>query len=67
MIEECQIVSATMNVNGQDLRAQLAKVELAASKLITRLSDRAAYATPEEFDEIRGLIKALRGLGGKSV
>ncbi len=60
-------MSATMNVNGQDLRAQLAKVEVAASKLITRLADRAAYANPEEFDEIRGLIKALRALGGKSV
>ena len=56
-----------MNVNGPDLRVQLAKVEVAASKLIARLSDRAAYATDEEFDEIRGLIKALRALGGKSI
>lgn len=60
-------MSATMNVNGPDLRVQLAKVEVAASKLIARLSDRAAYATDEEFEEIRGLIKALRALGGKSI
>jgi hypothetical protein len=59
-------LSATINVNGSDLRAQLALVETAASKLIARLSDRAAYASNEEFDEIRSLIKALRQLGGKS-
>ena len=59
-------MSATVNGNTSDLRVQLSKVETAASKLIARLSDRAAYASQEEFQEIRGLIKALRGLSGKA-
>ena len=45
------------------LRVQLDQVETAASRLIDQLSDRAAYASKEEFDEIRGLITALRALG----
>ena len=48
----------------EQLRAQLAMVEGAASKLIDRLSDRAAYATNEEYEELRNLIKVLRELGG---
>ncbi len=55
---------ATNPVDPQALRNQLALVEVAASKLIERLSDRAAYATDEEFNEIRGLISALRPLSG---
>ncbi len=59
-------MSATNAVNRDLLRTQLDQVETAASKLIDRLSDRAAYASKEEFEEIRGLISALRALGGKS-
>jgi hypothetical protein len=59
-------MSATMHGNDGDLRVQLSMMEQAASKLIKRLSDRAAYASNEEFEEIRGLIKALRALCGKS-
>ncbi len=57
----------TTPVDPQALRGQLALVEVAASKLIERLSDRAAYATDEEFAEIRGLISALRPLSGMAV
>jgi hypothetical protein len=32
----------------------------AATQLIGRLSDRAAYAAPEEFEEIRAVIRGLR-------
>jgi hypothetical protein len=41
---------------------QLAKVREAASALIGRLADRAAYATEEEYKELRSLMTALRGL-----
>ncbi len=37
-------------------------VDQAAAALIARLSDRAAYATGEEYQEIRSLISALRQL-----
>ena len=37
-----------------------------ARMLISRLSDQAAYAKGHEFDEIRGLIRALRELDGSS-
>jgi hypothetical protein len=41
---------------------QLAKVKDAASALIARLADRAAYASEEEYRELRSLMTALRGL-----
>jgi hypothetical protein len=63
--KETKTMSATTGGNSSELRVQLSKVEQAASKLIDRLSDRAAYASHEEFQEIRGLIKALRALAGK--
>jgi hypothetical protein len=59
-------MSATMTQPADELSAQLTQLQRAASQLIARLSDRAAYATPEEFSEIRGLITMLRELGGKS-
>ena len=54
----------TNTVTRDELRTQLDQVETAASRLIERLSERAAYASKEEFDEIRALIAALRTLGG---
>jgi hypothetical protein len=58
-------MSATTTVNRELLRTQLDQVENAAAKLIDRLADRAAYASTEEFADIRSLISALRALGGK--
>jgi hypothetical protein len=49
-----------------ELSAQLTQLERAAAQLIARLSDRAAYASAEEFKEIRSLIAMLRELGGKN-
>jgi hypothetical protein len=60
------MMSATKPIDADALRTQLAHVETAASKLIARLADRAAYARDEEFEEIRGLISALRKLGGQA-
>ncbi len=45
------------------LNAEIEQVQIAASKLITRLADRAAYASPDEYQEIRSLMAALRTLG----
>ena len=56
-------MSETINPRTSELRVQLSAVERASAALIDRLSDRAAYASREEFDEIRSLIKALRQLG----
>jgi hypothetical protein len=42
----------------------IVKIEDAASAVITRLADRAAYAHGNEYQEIRGLITGLRGLIG---
>ena len=50
----------------EKLTAELEQVQIAASKLIARLADRAAYASPEEYQEIRSLMAALRGLGTTS-
>ncbi len=44
----------------QDPTAQLARIQAAASPLINRLCERAAYASKEEFEEIRCLVKELR-------
>jgi len=55
---------ATNSVSRDELRTQLGQVETAASRLVARLSERAAYANKEEFEEIRSLISALRALGG---
>jgi PAS domain S-box-containing protein len=49
----------------QDANARMKK-ELAGS-LVARLSDRAAYAKPAEFEEIRSLIRDLRTLAGGRV
>jgi hypothetical protein len=56
-------MSVTTNDPQQELHAQLTQLERAASHLIARLADRAAYATGEEFQEIRELITMLRQLG----
>ena len=45
------------------LNAEIEQVQVAASKLISRLADRAAYASAEEYQEIRTLMAALRTLG----
>ena len=45
------------------LNAEIQQVQVAASKLIARLADRAAYASPDEYQEIRGVMAALRALG----
>ena len=44
----------------QDPTTQLARIQEAASPLINRLCERAAYASKEEFEEIRSLVKELR-------
>jgi PAS domain S-box-containing protein len=49
----------------QDANARMKK-DLAGS-LVARLSDRAAYAKPAEFEEIRSLIRDLRTLAGGRV
>jgi PAS domain S-box-containing protein len=49
----------------QDANARM-KQELAGT-LVARLSDRAAYAKPAEFEEIRSLIRDLRTLAGGRV
>jgi hypothetical protein len=59
-------MSATMTQPTSELSAQLTQLERAAAQLIARLSDRAAYASAEEFKEIRSLIAMLRELGGKN-
>ena len=45
------------------LNVEIEQVQVAASKLVARLADSAAYATPEEYQEIRDLMAALRTLG----
>ena len=55
---------ATESRIAADLNNQIEQMQSAASKLITRLADRAAYASGEEYEEIRGLMTALRQLGG---
>ena len=57
-------MSATTSRKITELSQQVSQVEVAASKLITRLAERAAYASDEEYKEIRGLMSALRGLSG---
>jgi hypothetical protein len=55
---------ATESRNAADLNNQIEHMQAAASKLITRLADRAAYASGQEYEEIRDLMTALRQLGG---
>jgi hypothetical protein len=57
-------MSATQSRDVKDLATQLNQLEVASSKLIARLADRAAYAKGEEYEEIRSLMTALRKLGG---
>ncbi len=57
-------MSTTARGAQADLGNLIVKIEDAASAVITRLADRAAYAHGDEYQEIRGLITALRGLIG---
>jgi hypothetical protein len=59
-------MSATKSRDASELNNQLDQLQVASSKLIARLADRAAYAKGEEYEEIRGLMTALRQLGGKT-
>ncbi len=45
-----------------ELHQQLAGVKDAAAALLARLADRAAYASDDEYRELRSLMTALRGL-----
>ena len=58
-------MSAALKYPDTDLTTQLTQLERASAQLIARLSDRAAYASGEEFNEIRALITMLRGLVAK--
>ena len=58
-------MSAALKYPEKELTAQLTQLERASAQLIARLSDRAAYASGEEFKEIRELITMLRGLAAK--
>ncbi len=62
---ESHHMSAALKYPDTDLTTQLTQLERASAHLIARLSDRAAYASGEEFDEIRALITMLRGLVAK--
>ncbi len=46
-----------------ELSTHLKQVKLLSEKLLARLAARAAYAGAEEYEEIRELMSALRGLG----
>jgi hypothetical protein len=59
-------VSTTVTRKIDRLNAEIAQVQLAAGKLVTRLAQRAAYASPEEYQEIRELMAALKALGTSS-
>lgn len=59
-------MSAARTRDASELNQQLDQLQVAASKLIVRLADRAAYATGEEYEEIRSLMTALRQLGAKT-
>ena len=49
--------------NASALTTHIEQVQVASSRLIAKLADRAAYASPEEYEEIRALMTALRNLG----
>ena len=55
-------MSATKSRDTAALNQQLEQLQIASSKLIARLADRAAYAKGEEYEEIRTLMTALRQL-----
>ena len=55
------VTSAGRNISA--LKGHIEQVQVAASKLRAQLADRAAYASPEEYEEIRALMTALRNLG----
>ena len=55
-------MSAMLSRNENALNTHLVQVDGAAAFLIARLSDRAAYASGDEYQEIRSLISALRQL-----
>ena len=52
--------------SGPGPHTQLAGIQEAASRLIPQLCDRSAYASREEFEEIRSLVKALREFCGSA-
>jgi hypothetical protein len=43
---------------------QMAQIQMAAGKLINTLCDRSAYASDQEYQEILGLVRALRQFCG---
>jgi hypothetical protein len=57
-------VPVTKTQDMLELNTKLEQLQIASSKLIARLADRAAYAKGEEYEEIRALMTALRQLGG---
>ena len=55
-------MSAPMNGSTGNPDNQLAQLAPVAARLIARLADRAAYATGEEYHELRSLMTSLRAL-----
>ena len=54
-----------LSVDVNEVRHEIIKVKAAGTKVVARLADRAAYASPAEFQELRSLMTALRLLGEK--
>jgi hypothetical protein len=46
------------------MQGHMSQVEAAAGKLINTLCDRSAYASDQEYEEILGLVRALRQFCG---
>jgi hypothetical protein len=55
-------MSGSMDRSMTELSNQVQEVQQAATKLIARLAERAAYASDDEYRDIRTLMTALRGL-----
>ena len=57
-----RLMSAPMNGSSDNTDHRVAQLAPVAERLIARLADRAAYATGEEYDELRSLMTSLRAL-----
>jgi hypothetical protein len=47
-----------------EVKAQLTDIQGVASRLVTQLCDRSAYASDDEYEEILSLVRALRQFCG---
>jgi hypothetical protein len=56
-------MAATRPTPAPELGTHLKQVQVLSERLIAKLAERAAYASDDEYEEIRDLMTALRGLG----